>query len=38
MPISALKAVHFQKVIVDQARLPEDMRVALRRAHDAETD
>jgi hypothetical protein len=38
VPISALKAVHFQKVIVDQARLPEDMRVALRRAHDAETD
>ena len=38
VPITAIRAVHFQKVIVDQARLPDDMRAALRRAHDAETD
>lgn len=37
VPIAAIKAVHYQKVIVDQAQLPEDMRMALRRAHDAET-
>ena len=37
VPITAIKAVHFQKVIVDPARLPEDMRIALRRAHDAES-
>ena len=38
VPVTAIKAVHFQKVIVDQARLPEDMRAALGRAHAAETD
>jgi hypothetical protein len=37
VPITAIKAVHFQKVIVDPSRLPEPMQVALRRAHDAET-
>jgi hypothetical protein len=37
VPVSAIKAVHFQKVIVDPTQLPEDMQVALRRAHDAET-
>jgi hypothetical protein len=37
VPLSAIKAVHFQKVIVDPNRLPEDMRLALRRAHDAES-
>jgi hypothetical protein len=37
VPVSAIKAVHFQKVIVDATQLPEDMQVALRRAHDAET-
>jgi hypothetical protein len=36
VPVAAIKAVHFQKVILDQARLPEEMRVALRGAHDAE--
>jgi hypothetical protein len=38
VPVAAIKAVHFQKVILDQAHLPEDMRVALRRAHAAETE
>jgi hypothetical protein len=38
VPITAIRAVHFQKVIVDQTRLPDDMRAALRRAQDAETD
>jgi hypothetical protein len=37
VPLSAIHAVHFQKVILDPGHLPEDMRVALRRAHDAET-
>jgi hypothetical protein len=37
VPVSAISAVHFQKVIVDPTQLPEDMRMALRRAHDAET-
>ena len=37
VPVTAIKAVHYQKVILDQAHLPEDMRMALRRAHDAET-
>ncbi len=38
VPVAAIKAVHYQKVIVDQAHLPEDMRRALRGAHDAETE
>jgi hypothetical protein len=37
VPLAAIKAVHSQKVIVDQAQLPEDMRVAVRHAHDAES-
>jgi hypothetical protein len=36
VPASAIKAVHFQKVIVDAAHLPPEMRRALRGAHDAE--
>ncbi len=37
VPLTAIKAVHYAKVVLDQARLPEPLRVALRRAHDAET-
>ena len=38
VPAHAIKAVHFQKVILDQAQLPEDMRRAMRQAHAVETD
>lgn len=34
---TAITAVHFQKVIVDPALLPEPMKAAVARAHDAET-
>jgi len=37
VPVAAVEAVHYQKVILNSGRLPEEMRVALRRAHDAET-
>lgn len=37
VPVTAIKAVHYAKVVLDQARLPEQMRVALRGAHAAET-
>ena len=37
VPMTAVKAVHFQKVIVDASHLPEPMRVAVRKAHDAES-
>jgi hypothetical protein len=37
VPVSAIEAVHFQKVILNESRLPEEMRRALRGAHDAET-
>lgn len=36
VPVSAITAVHFQKVIVDPAHLPADVQRALRRAHDSE--
>jgi hypothetical protein len=36
VPLSAIKAVHFQKVILEVNRLPADMQAALRRAHEAE--
>jgi hypothetical protein len=38
VPVAAIKAVHYQKVILAPGLLPDDMRTALRRAHDAETD
>ncbi|HEX4406704.1 MAG TPA: hypothetical protein VH560_17820 [Polyangia bacterium] len=38
VPVAAIKAVHYQKVILDQSHLPEDMRRALRGAHAAETE
>jgi hypothetical protein len=37
VPLTAIKAVHYQKVILDEPNLPADLRVALRKAHDAET-
>lgn len=37
VPVTAISAVHFQKVILNAGRLAEDLRMALRRAHDAET-
>jgi hypothetical protein len=37
VPVAAIKAVHFQKVILDVAHLPDELRRALRGAHDAET-
>ncbi|HVY37475.1 MAG TPA: hypothetical protein VHM31_06055 [Polyangia bacterium] len=36
VPADAIRAVHYQKVIVDPAQLPVEMRRALRGAHDAE--
>jgi hypothetical protein len=36
VPVGAITAVHYQKVIVDQGLLPADMQAALRRAHDDE--
>jgi hypothetical protein len=36
VPVSAITAVHYEKVIVDPSRLPPDLQRALRRAHDAE--
>ena len=36
LPISAVRDVHSDKVILDVDRLPEPMREALRHPHDAE--
>ena len=36
IPLSAVTAVHSQKVVVDLAKLDERIRVAMGRAHDAE--
>ena len=36
VPVGAITAVHYQKVIVDPAHLPPDVQRALRRAHDSE--
>lgn len=36
VPLKAVTAVHSQKVIIDAVHLPEDMRKAMRGAHDAE--
>jgi hypothetical protein len=36
IPIDAIVDVHDEKVIVDLARLPERLRSAVARAHDAE--
>lgn len=36
IPLSAVTAVHSQKVIVDLDQLEERLRVAIGRAHDAE--
>ena len=33
---TAVRAVHSQKVILDGAKLPNDVKAALRHAHDAE--
>lgn len=38
IPMDAVKDVHFQKVIVDEASLDADLRAAIRHAHDAERD
>ena len=37
VPLTAIKAVHYKKVILDHAHLTEDLRTALSRAHSAET-
>ena len=36
LPVKAITAVHFQKVMVDPARLAPDLQRAFRRAHDSE--
>jgi hypothetical protein len=36
VPVNAITAVHYQKVVVDAARLPPDVQRAFRRAHDSE--
>jgi hypothetical protein len=37
LPVTAIKAVHYQKVVLDAADLPEDLRAAMKHAHEAET-
>ena len=37
VPLAAVKAVHYQKVILDLAQLPADLRAAIGHAHEAET-
>ena len=37
VPFTAVKAVHFQKVILDVSRLDKKLRSAIGHAHDAET-
>lgn len=34
--VNSVRAVHSQKVILDGAKLPHDVKAALRHAHDAE--
>jgi hypothetical protein len=36
IPLDAIVDVHYEKVIVDPARLPEDLRRLIEHAHDAE--
>jgi hypothetical protein len=36
VPFSAVKATHFEKVILDAQRLDADLRAAIQHAHDAE--
>jgi hypothetical protein len=36
LPVNAITAVHYQKVMVDPTRLPADVQRAFRRAHDSE--
>ena len=36
VPLSAVRAVHAQKVIVDTAKLDQNLRRAIAHAHDAE--
>lgn len=36
VPISAVRAVHYSKVVLDQAQLPQPMLDAIAKAHDAE--
>jgi len=37
VPLTAITAVHYQKVILNEAHLPPDVQIAVRRAHEAET-
>jgi hypothetical protein len=36
VPISAVRAVHYSKVLLDQSQLPQPMLDAIAKAHDAE--
>jgi hypothetical protein len=36
VPVNAVTAVHYQKVVVDPVKLPPDVQRAFRRAHDSE--
>jgi hypothetical protein len=38
VPLDVIKAVHYQKVILDSGRLPSDLRRAVGAAHTAETN
>jgi len=38
VPLSAVHAVHSQKVMLDPARLDKKLRTAIGHAHDAETE
>jgi hypothetical protein len=37
IPSTAIKSVHFGKVVLDETKLDEKMRASIGRAHDAET-
>jgi hypothetical protein len=37
IPMTAVKAVHYEKVILDVTALPKKIRVAMGHAHDKET-
>lgn len=36
IPASAIRAVHYSKVVLDQTQLPQPMLDAIAKAHDAE--
>ena len=37
VPFTAIKGVHFEKIVLDVARLDAELRAAIAHAHDAES-